>query len=82
VNLVTEQYANALLVPTSSVVTEGDQSYVFVVSDDQVEKRPVTIGLSKKDMTQIKSGLVLGERVVLSGQSGLESGDVVSVKAG
>lgn len=82
VNLVTEQYANALLVPTTAVITEGDQSFVFVVNNDQVEKRPVTVGLHKKDMTQIKSGLVLGEQVVLSGQNSLKSGDVVAVKAG
>ena len=65
VNLVTEQYANALLVPTSAVVTEGDQTYVFVVNNDQVEKQEVTTGLTKKDVTQIKSGLVLGEQVVV-----------------
>jgi HlyD family secretion protein len=82
VNLVTEQFANALLVPTSSVVTEGDRSYVFVVSNDQVEKRPVTVGLSKKDVIQIKSGLALGEQIVLSGQNSLKSGDLVTVKTG
>ena len=82
VNLVIEQYANALLVPTSAVVTEGDQSYVFVVNNDQVEKQDVTTGLIQKDVTQIKSGLVLGEQVVVSGQKNLATGDVVEVIAG
>jgi RND family efflux transporter MFP subunit len=77
VNLVTEQHADALLVPSSAVVTEGGNSFVFVVNGDQVEKREVTAGLAKRDVTQVESGLFLGEQVIISGQGSLEAGDIV-----
>jgi len=82
VNLTTEQYANALLVPASAVVTEGNESYVYVVDNGEVAKRIVTTGLVNKDSVQIQSGLTLGEQVVLSGQKSLNPGDWVNVVSG
>ena len=82
VSLVTEQYANALMVPKSAVSTENGQPFVFVVSGSQVEKRLVTTGLTQKDTVQVKSGVALGEQVVVSGHNTLETGDVVEVVSG
>ncbi len=82
VNLVMEQYANALMVPKTAVNTENGQSYVFVVVGDRVEKRAVATGLTQKDMVQIRSGVALGEQVVVSGLSTLQPGDVVQVVNG
>lgn len=82
VNLVMEQYANALTVPKTAVNTENGQSYVFVVVGDHVEKRAVVVGLSQRDMVQIKSGVALGEQVAVSGLNTLQPGSAVQVVNG
>jgi len=81
VNLVTEQHANALLIPSSALVKQDGKDLVFVVSNDKVEPREVKVGLNAGDNVQILSGLALGEQVVTSGQAHLQSGDTVKVIA-
>ncbi|URR36460.1 efflux RND transporter periplasmic adaptor subunit [Thermosynechococcus sp. HN-54] len=57
---------NALLVPTVAIAVERGQTGVYVVGEDNRPKfRPVTIGSSWQDQTQIISGLSVGERVFI-----------------
>ncbi|MDR7922291.1 efflux RND transporter periplasmic adaptor subunit [Thermosynechococcus sp. HY213] len=57
---------NALLVPTVAIAVERGQTGVYVVGEDNQPKfRPVTIGSSWQDQTQIISGLRAGERVFI-----------------
>ncbi|BAC09295.1 efflux RND transporter periplasmic adaptor subunit [Thermosynechococcus vestitus] len=57
---------NALLVPTVAIAVERGQTGVYVVGADQRPKfRPVTIGSSWQDQTQIISGVRVGERVFI-----------------
>ncbi len=81
VNLITAQQANALLVPRSAVVSEGDKSFVFLVAGDRAQRREVVTGLSQEDVVQVFSGLTSGDWVVASGQAGLKNDDPVKVTA-
>ncbi|WP_460192623.1 efflux RND transporter periplasmic adaptor subunit [Thermosynechococcus sp. FA-CM-4201] len=57
---------NALLVPTVAIAVERGQTGVYVVGEDNQPKfRPVTIGSSWQDQTQIISGVSVGERVFI-----------------
>jgi hypothetical protein len=57
------------------------QGSVFVVTNsNQIEKRPVTIGLETADSAEIKSGLHQGELVVVGNRAGLLPGQKVSAK--
>lgn len=57
---------NALLVPTVAIAVERGQTGVYVVGEDNRPKfRPVTIGSSWQDQTQIISGVRVGERVFI-----------------
>ncbi|MFN3680178.1 efflux RND transporter periplasmic adaptor subunit [Thermosynechococcus sp.] len=57
---------NALLVPTVAIAVERGQTGVYVVGEDNRPKfRPVTIGSSWQDKTQIISGVRAGERVFI-----------------
>jgi HlyD family secretion protein len=82
VNLVTEQHANALLIPGSALVKQDGKNLVYVVLNDKVEPREVKVGLNAGDSVQVVSGLALGEQVVTSGQAHLQPGDTVKVVAG
>ncbi|MFN4279488.1 efflux RND transporter periplasmic adaptor subunit [Thermosynechococcus sp.] len=61
-----QKIQNALLVPTVAIAVERGQTGVYVVGENQRPKfRPVTIGNSWQDQTQIISGVHAGERVFI-----------------
>jgi len=66
---------NALTLPTSAVELGPDGPFTYVVkSDSTVEVRLLKIGEQSGDMTIVKSGLALNERVVTSNQYRLQPG--------
>jgi len=67
----------ALAVPRHSVVTEGDASFVFVLEGDRAVKRSVALGRSNAYYYEVLSGVAEGERVVVTGQTGLSDGERV-----
>ncbi|MDP8244883.1 MAG: HlyD family efflux transporter periplasmic adaptor subunit [Candidatus Hinthialibacter antarcticus] len=65
VEIVVEEYENAVYAPIQAVVKVNGVSTVFVRNDNTVEARPVTIGLDNNSMVHIKEGLSEGEYVLL-----------------
>lgn len=60
--------ASALVVPTSSVITDGGQSFVYLKTKGSPVKTLVTTGLVSTDgMTEILSGLSVGDEVLTFG---------------
>lgn len=55
-------------IPTSSIVREGSETYVFVLKGDTVERRAVTLGRLNGTMQEVLSGVEAGEDLVISGQ--------------
>ena len=73
---------DALLIPPASVQTGQQGSYVFVVgSDGRATMRPITAGHAVRDVVVVTSGLTVGERVVVDGQSRLGAGTAVRITA-
>ena len=66
VSIILEKRNDVLLVPNSAITSSGGQTYVKVVSPDGIiEDRPVTIGISNWQYTEIVEGLNEGEQVVV-----------------
>ncbi len=63
--IVVEQFEDAVYIPIQAVVRIEGQTMVYVKLDDQIEARPVTIGLDNNRMIHIKEGLQEGEFVLL-----------------
>lgn len=78
--VVLESRADTLVVPTSSIVERDGKTSVFVAEAQRVELRSVDLGLVSEATTEIRSGLALGERVVVSGQETLQDGSRVNVR--
>ena len=68
------------LVPKTAIKTDGDQTYVFVVVDDAVERRAVTTGGTDGDQIEVRAGVKGGERVVVSPPPDLVTGKKIRVK--
>jgi len=68
------------LVARSAVRQDGDQSIVYVVTGNTVERRAVRVGGTDGDRLEIVAGLRAGERVVVSPPPSLVAGSLVVVK--
>lgn len=80
VDIVTDEHANALVVPADAVLHEGGETSVMVAgSDNKAHKRAVTTGLTSAKEVEITSGLKAGDAVIVQGQQGLPDGAPVSV---
>ena len=86
VKLVTESVKNAIILPTSAIVTRDGKDYVFVVTSQKSGKdaavvglRPVTKGIMVDNQVEITKGLEAGEEVVIKGQTLLNDGSKVNV---
>lgn len=71
--------ARSLLIPASAVQTNGDRSIVWVVRDERVERRAITVSRTNQDGTTVASGLNAGEVVILQPPPGLTDGGKVKI---
>ncbi len=79
--LTLSELTNIVVVPSQAVQTGQTGQFIYIVKSDQtVEERPVTIGLTYDGKTVIVHGLKAGETVVTDGQLRLSPGAAVSVK--
>ncbi|HLR09277.1 MAG TPA: efflux RND transporter periplasmic adaptor subunit [Bacillota bacterium] len=70
---------DAILVPTETIVEEGDEAFVYVVEDNQAKKTDVTIGETQSDQTSIEGDIAEGDTVVVNGQLTLSDGEQVNI---
>jgi RND family efflux transporter MFP subunit len=75
VEILADNYVEALLVPREAVIDSGRKQVAFVdLGEGRFEPRSVTLGMAGQDgQVQVLSGLREGERVVTSGQFLLDS---------
>ncbi|MBE9062310.1 efflux RND transporter periplasmic adaptor subunit [cf. Phormidesmis sp. LEGE 11477] len=77
--IITEQRANALSVPTAAVTQFNGESAVWVVNGETAQRKSVTTGLASSDRIEIKDGLEAGERVITSGYRRLRPDGKVAI---
>jgi len=70
-----------LLVPREALVKKGDADIVWVVNQDRVKSREVTVGVSDGKQIQILKGLKAEEQVVISGQNMLDENTKVEIQS-
>lgn len=65
-------------IPLQSVNHEGSKTTVFVVGkNNEIEDRPITLGMQTANDAEVVAGLKEGEEVVVSDRSGVKPGDIV-----
>ncbi len=79
--LLVEEKQNATLIPTAAVERNGQATYVWLVKPDStVTVRPITIGVSEGNDTEVTSGVSPGAVVVMTGIDKLQEGVKVHVQ--
>jgi len=63
--IIIEQHDDVLLIPNRAIQGSWENPFVEVVTDEQIEKRQISIGLSDGIYAEVLSGLEEGEEVIL-----------------
>jgi HlyD family secretion protein len=71
----------SIVVPSSAALTDEDGSYVLIVNaKGNAKRKSVKTGLVEGGKTEIVSGLSEGEKVITSGNYGMEDGTKVTIQ--
>jgi RND family efflux transporter MFP subunit len=63
--IIIEQHDDVLLIPNRAIQGSWENPFVEVVTDEQIEERQISIGLSDGIYAEVLSGLEEGEEVIL-----------------
>jgi RND family efflux transporter MFP subunit len=80
--LATSSGVEVDVIPSSAVIEEGGQSFVYVVKDGKVERRSVVLGARNAELgvTTVREGLERGVPVITVKADGLKPGSRAVVK--
>jgi RND family efflux transporter MFP subunit len=70
----------AALLPTEALHDDGGKTIVFLVKNDKLERRAVAVGNKQGTQTEIMSGIVAGDAVVMKGPVNMQDGQAVQIK--
>ena len=65
--IVKKSIPDGLAVPLYSVISRGDEQYVFIAEGDTARRRPVRLGVIEGWLVQVVEGLAPGDRVLVEG---------------
>jgi HlyD family secretion protein len=65
IEIIVEEISNVLRLPTHVILERARGKYVHIVSDGRVQERPIRVGASNWDFSQIVAGLQEGDRVII-----------------
>jgi RND family efflux transporter MFP subunit len=70
----------AALIPVDAVRDDNGKKIVFLVKNDHVERRAVSVGGVRGQDTEIIAGLSVGDNVVVKGPNDLRDGQTIEIK--
>ncbi len=77
--IIIDKDEDVLIVKNESIIKNGDKEYLYVLDGNKTKKVLVETGLSDGYLTTIKSGINVGDLVILNPPSNLEEGSTVKV---
>jgi len=79
VRIVYDVHGDTLLLPKDAILTEGNESVVFLVKNNTVHRKVIETGYVNTTHTEVTSGLQEGDIVVQTGIGGLKDGSKVEI---
>jgi HlyD family secretion protein len=67
IEIIVQEVPDVLTIPTHVILERERGKYVQIVVDGQLQERPVQVGASNWDFTEIRAGLREGDRVIIPG---------------
>ncbi|WP_018141383.1 efflux RND transporter periplasmic adaptor subunit [Thioalkalivibrio sp. ALJ7] len=79
IRMTVDERPNALAVPAAAIGEDDDARYVYVVVDEQLERRTVETGVTRGPWTEITEGLEQGEIVLATNPIDMREGQRVRI---
>jgi membrane fusion protein (multidrug efflux system) len=79
VRLVTNDQAEALVVPEQALVPQGADQFVFKIVDGKAVRAKVEVGQRRTGKVEVRSGVAAGDIIVTAGQVRLRDGMPVAI---
>jgi HlyD family secretion protein len=68
------------LIPQNAVHDDNGKKIVFLVKEDHLERRAITLGSNRGSDAEVAAGLAIGDVVVVNGPPDLHDGQTVAIK--
>ncbi|MDA8884488.1 efflux RND transporter periplasmic adaptor subunit [Gammaproteobacteria bacterium] len=69
-----------VMVPSSSVIKEGNLSYVFIIKNGLIEKTNVSVESSSSNFSRLTNGVEVGDSVVTDPNGEMQDGQEILIK--
>jgi len=79
VRIITDEHADALIIPKKALVLETDEDDIYVATDGKAERRVLKLGYEDGERVEVMEGVAFGEAVITIGHEGLKNGSAVRV---
>lgn len=80
IRAVLEEQPSALTVPAEAVLGDGVKPFAFVLTDDKAARRPVETGFEQDGRVWIRTGLTVGDHVIVGGIERVKDGAPVRLE--
>jgi multidrug efflux pump subunit AcrA (membrane-fusion protein) len=77
VEIALQSSDDALAVPTEAVAFEDGRPYCYVRVLDGLERRRLTVGISNRDLIEVRSGLEVGEEVIVDPREAMQLASII-----
>lgn len=79
VDVVKKTLPNAISVPLYSIITRGEDKFVYLEKDGMVHRRDVKTGVLEGWRVEVTEGLMAGDRIIVVGHRNVSEGQAVNV---
>lgn len=81
--LGTEEIKDIIFINRDAILKDADEnSYVYITDGEKAIKKIVEEGKTLDDFTEIKSGIEIGDKLIIKGQHYIEDGSLVKIVGG
>ncbi len=74
-----EKIENQIQIPKKSILTKGNEAYVYIVKENSLKKVVIEKGFVENGFVQVKKGLNVGELLVVKGQEYIEESSKITI---
>ena len=72
IDLTVSESKFAPVIPSDAIIKEGNESFVYIAENGKAIKKIIETGISDGIMTEIISGIKVGDQLIIAGQSNLK----------
>ncbi|MGC5743970.1 efflux RND transporter periplasmic adaptor subunit [Chryseobacterium sp. NFX27] len=79
-DIKTDQSEDLIVIPYNSLLeADGNKAFVYVIANNKVKKRPVTIARFENDKVFVKDGLQKGDKIAISNSAYLNEQSTIKI---